>query len=481
MKKLIALLLILVLAAGGYYWHRQEENKKHQATQTVQQKTTRAEKDDISITVSATGRVEAEREVEIKSKASGEVIKVNADISDTVEQGALLFKLDPADEERSVAKLKATLAMSKAKLAQTKLGIKAAEAKLDADTTRAHADLKSARAERDEYESRLRRARELFGQNVISREEFDTAVTRGVQTQSAVDNAHAAIDQLTVQALELDKTRQEIAISEAQVETDTVALEDALQRLKDTEVFAPITGVVSERTVQEGLIVASGVSNVGGGTTAMRLIDVTRIYAIAAVDEADIAGVVPGVKATITADAYKDVEFPGEVVRVAATGSVESNVVTFDVKVEITGRRKALLKPEMTTNVTLLVDERKGVVLVPASAVVRKAVAVNGRERSGSASGSGERAGVEGGEARTSGSGSERMRMDYSRRKSYVTVVKPDGSEEEREVRTGITDGHKIVIEEGVVEGEEVLLQDAAQSRWAGSGGQQSRRPPPPF
>lgn len=464
MKKLIALLLLLALAAGGYYWHRQEEQKKQQARQTVRRKTATAEKGDITITVSATGRVEADREVEIKSKASGEVIKVTADISDMVKQGELLFKLDPADEERSVAKLKATLAMSKAKLAQTKLGIRAAEAKLEADTSRVHADLKSAQAERDEYESRLRRARELYGQNVISREEFDTAVTRGVQTQAAVDNANAAIDQLTVQSLELDKTREETAISEAQVETDTVALEDALQRLKDTEVFAPIDGVVSERTVQEGLIVASGVSNVGGGTTAMKLIDVTRIYAIAAVDEADIAGVVPGVKATITADAYKDIEFPGEVVRVAATGTVESNVVTFDVKVEVTGRRKALLKPEMTTNVTFLVNESKGVVLVPATAVVRKAVAV------------GEGRGSDG----KPGDGQGGGRVDYSRRKSYVTVLKSDGVEEEREVQTGITDGHRIEIASGIAEGEEVLLQEAAQSRWAGRS-QQQRPPPPPF
>ena len=461
MRKIIAL-SAAVLIVAAYFIHsgttKAGEAKKNEQVRL----TAVAEKGSLSITVSATGRVEAEREVEIKSKASGEVIKINADVSDEVKQGQLLFKLDPTDEERSVAKLQASLAMSKAKLEQTRLGVQAAEAKLAADTGRANADLKSAEAERDEYESRLRRARQLYDEKVISREELDTAVTKGVQTQAALENAHLKIDDLKVQSLELDKTRQEIPIAEAQVDNDTVALEDAQQRLRDTEVFAPINGVVSERSIQEGFIVASGVSNVGGGTTAMKLIDLSRIYAIAAVDEADISGVVPGIKATVTADAYKGREFSGTVVRVAATGVVESNVVTFDVKVEVEGRHKTLLKPEMTTNVLFLVDERKDVVLVPSSAVVRKAVDMDSPE--GEA--------VQGAVA----DGGER-KVDYTRRQSFVTVVKPDGVEEERAVKTGITDGHRMEIISGLSVGETVVLHEAADSRWAGQSG--GRRPPP--
>ncbi len=458
MKKIIALAVVLVLAAAAYAVHSRAGGAEETAPEN-RRKTAVAEKGNLSITVSATGRVEPEREVEIKSKASGEVIKVNADVSDEVKQGMLLFKLDPTDEERSVAKLRATLSMSKAKLEQTRLGVKAAEAKLAADTVRANADLKSAEAEQNEYDSRLRRAQQLYDQKVISREELDTAVTKGVQTQSALDNARVKLDDLQVQALELDKTRQEIPIAEAQVENDTVTLGDALQRLKETEVFAPIDGVVSERLVQEGLIVASGVSNVGGGTTAMKLIDLSRIYAIAAVDEADISGIVPGVKAVVTADAYKGMEFTGSVIRVASTGLVDSNVVTFDVKVEVDSRRKNLLKPEMTTNVLFLVDDRKDVVLVPASAVVRKAVAVGEPKAPADAK---------------QGEGGSGRRVDYTRRQSYVTVVKPDGAEEERPVRAGITDGNMVEIVSGLAEGEAVVLHEAEQSVWAG---QLNRRP----
>ena len=458
MKKILFLLVVAVLVGGGYYYRESAQAKEEAVKKTVKP-TAKAEKGDIRITVSASGRVEPEREVEIKSKASGEVIKVFADISDEVKQGMMLFKLDPTDEERSVAKLSATLSMSKAKLAQVKLAVAAAEAKLGADTTRANADLKSAEAEREEYASRLRRAQQLHEQKVITREELDTAITKGVQTESALSNAQVKLEDLKVQALELDRTRQEVPIAEAQVENDTVALEEAKQRLKDTEVFAPINGVISARAVQEGLIVASGVSNVGGGTTAMKLIDVSRIYALAAVDEADIKGVVPGVTAVVTADAYKGMEFPGKVVRVAATGTLESNVVTFDVKVEVEGRRKQLLKPEMTTNVLLLVDERKGVVMVPVAAVVRKAVSSGPAEKGGK--------GGKGGE------------IDYSRRQSFVTVMKPGGAEEERPVEVGISDGTRIEIVSGLVEGEEVVLMQETDSRWAGQAGSGPRRPSP--
>ena len=455
MKKTLVMLLVAAIAVGAYLFQSYLAEAKAGEKEQVAKPTAIAERGDLSITVSASGRVEPEREVEIKSKASGEVVKVFADVSDEVKQGMMLFKLDPTDEERSVKRLTASLNMSKAKLEQTRLGVKAAEAKLIADTARADADLKSAEAERDEYESRLQRARQLYNEKVISREELDTAVTKGVQTQAALDNAHVKLDDLKVQQLELEKTRQEIPIADAQVENDTVALEDALQRLKETEVFSPIDGVVSERSVQEGFIVASGVSNVGGGTTTMKVIDLSRVYAIAAVDESDISGVVPGVKAVVTADAYKGMEFSGTVVRVAATGLVESNVVTFDVKVEVDSRRKNLLKPEMTTNVLFLVDDRKDAVLVPVAAVVRKAARVDASET--------------GGASAPAGDGSQRV--DYTRRQSFVTVVGPDGTEEERAVVTGITDGNKMEIVSGLSEGEKVLLQAVEQSRWAGGGG----------
>ncbi len=454
MKKLLLVLVVVALLGGGYYAYAQ--NKQKEAAETnLELHTAIAERGDIRQVVSATGRVEPEREVEIKSKASGEVKEVTVDISDTVKQGQLLFRLDPTDEERSVKRLTASLTMSKAKLQQTKLKVSAAEAKLEADTTRANADLAFAKAEKEEFQTRLRRALELHEQRVISREELDTAQTKAVQVSSNLENANVKLEDLKVQSMELEQLKQEIPIAEAQVENDEISLADAEQRLIETEVFAPIDGVVSERGIQEGYIVSSGISNVGGGTTTMKIVDLSRVYAIAAVDEADIKGVQPGVKAIITADAFPGMNFNGVVVRVATTGVVESNVVTFDVKVEVEGRGKMLLKPEMTTNVQLLIDESVDVVTVPVEAVARRAALKNGDS-------------------------------DYSRRESYVTLRLPNGTTEDRVVKTGLNDGYTIEITSGLQEGEEVVYdRNLADSRWAGRGmpglaGPGGRRPPPP-
>ncbi|MCD7895159.1 MAG: biotin/lipoyl-binding protein [Planctomycetaceae bacterium] len=218
MKKYIVILVLAVVVIGGYFLYSSSTGVDAGEADAAPT-TAVARRGDLSITVSASGRVEPEREVEIKSKASGEVVRVNFDVSDEVKQGDLLFKLDPTDEERSVAKLQATLDMSKAKLEQTRLGVAAAEAKLAADTARADAEFKSAEAERDEYQARLERARQLYDQKVVSREEYDTAVTKGVQTQAQLDQARIKIDDLKVQALELDKTRQEVPIAEARSRT----------------------------------------------------------------------------------------------------------------------------------------------------------------------------------------------------------------------------------------------------------------------
>ena len=79
-------------------------------------------------------------------------------------------------------------------------------------------------------------------------------------------------------------------------------------------------GVVTDRKVQTGTIIASGVSNVGGGTTILTLSDLSRIYVLASVDESDIGKVQVGQPATITVDAYPSMQFAGKVVRIASKG-----------------------------------------------------------------------------------------------------------------------------------------------------------------
>jgi multidrug resistance efflux pump len=209
--------------------------------------------------------------------------------------------------------------------------------------------------------------------------------------------------------------------------------------------MSPIDAIVADRKVQEGQIIASGINNVGGGTTVMTLADLSRIFVLVAVDQSDIGKVEAGQTAQIVVDAYPDAFFPAKVVRVAPKGVNSQNVVTYEVKVEVLGPRRNLLKPEMLASVSITAVDKTGVLVVPVNAVERR------------------------------------------RRDRVVTVVKPDAANaqagtaeakegeerkgEERSIEVGATDGEQIEVLSGLSEGELVQLKGSAtQSRWQRGG-----------
>ena len=165
---------------------------------------------------------------------------------------------------------------------------------------------------------------------------------------------------------------QDVVLAESDLQAAQITLDQAKQQLDYTTVTAPIDGTVSSLDVQLGMIVASGTNNVSGGTAIMTLSDLSRVYVLATVDEADIGGVKVGQKARITVDSYAGKVFDGVVERVAVKGVEESNVVTFEVKVEVTDAEKALLKPQMTADVAIVEASNRDVLTLPASALQKK-------------------------------------------------------------------------------------------------------------
>jgi multidrug efflux pump subunit AcrA (membrane-fusion protein) len=436
MKKLaIAVVLLLAVGAGVwlFWWRGRAASARDKPAAPTSVK---AQRGPIRMTVSTSGRVVPNLEVEIKCKASGEVTKLPFDVSDAVKKGDLLVQLDPVDEERSVKRAETSLAVSRARLAQARVKLKTAEADLATERSRAAAALKSSEARAKDARAKRDRVEKLLEQKLTSREEFDTACTSQAAAEADLTAARARVKELETRKLGLETRRQDIKIAEAQVTNDEIALSDARQRLADTKVVAPMDGVVAARNVQTGQIISSGISNVGGGTAVLVLADLSRVFVLASVDESDIGKVAVGQKALITADAHKDRRFFGEVVRVATKGKVVSNVVTFEVKIEVKSRGRSLLKPEMTANVEIVAADRQDAVLVPVQAVGRR------------------------------------------RRERYVTVKGAGGKTEERVVKTGVSDGEFMEITEGLEAGETVLVQEGKEaSRWRpGSDQARNRR-----
>lgn len=317
---------------GGvlYWWKGRSKGKKTAPPQLVAVK-----RGDLRVQVSATGVVEPEYIVEIKSKASGEVESVFVQEGELVAKGKLLVKIDPIVEKRRVNQAESEVRMCRARSA-------------------------AAWSKRKYAAEQLKRDKALLKKGLVSGETVAT-----LAKEEAVQ-------------------RSEGLVADAQLAKAKEALKEAKDRLSETEIKSPVDGTILDREVQPGQMVASGTNSVSGGTTLLRIANLKQLYIRVKVDEADVAKLRRAQRAKITADALPDQAFEGNVLRIAPRGTVESNVTVFEVVIAVEGKGNELLKPQMSSNVDILIEERKNVLLVPQRALQRVSVkGVKGKRRKG--------------------------------------------------------------------------------------------------
>jgi HlyD family secretion protein len=259
----------------------------------------------IQVTVDAAGVVEPESMVEVKSKASGEVLAVHAETGDVVPAGHLLVEIDKRTPRNA--------------LSQTEAALTAAQAR-----------------------------RQI------------------AQTQK--ERAEALFKSQTLTQTDVEQTQLEFANAESQVVTARVAVENARITLEDTDVRAPIAGTIIEKTVEPGTVIASTTQNVSGGTTLMKMADLTTVQVRTRVDETDIGKIQPGMRTRVTVAAYPNQPFEGEVLKIEPQAIIEQNVTQFSVLIKI-ANRSGLLKPGMNAEVQIQIANREGVAAVPTAAL----------------------------------------------------------------------------------------------------------------
>ena len=422
MKKFVVLLLVLaIVAAGAWYWWQRGNRPAAEEDYLF----AKAEKDTLRLTASSTGRVVSNLDVDIKCKASGEVVKVPFDVSDPVKKGEMLVELDPVDEERVLKQAEVALSASKARQLIAKQNLDIATLTLETDRKRADAAVMAAEAQSRNARAQVERQERLSRTSSGMAADRDTAVAAAAKADADLEIARIHQEEMKAEALGVELKKQELALADAAVESDKIARSIAQDRLADTKVFAPIDGVLAARSVQVGQIISSGIYNIAGGTTVLTVSDLSRIYVLASVDESDIGRVKVGQIASITADAFPGMKFEGKVIRIATRGVNVSNVVTFEVKIEVLSEQKSLLKPEMTANVEIATMEKPDVLLVPVEAVSR------------------------------------------AKGEATVRVAAGDNATEPRAVVTGQTDGVWIEVVSGLSPGETVVYRKVApESRW---------------
>ena len=294
----IALIVIIsVFLASG------KDNSNTEGS--IEFKEIKVEKGTFLIQVSANGVVKPIDRVEIKSKASGEIVDLPVEEGDYIHKGDLIARLDQKDERAAVAQ--------------------------------ARADLDIAKAQLDQAQKTYDRREKLFKDNLISEEERDQIILN-------------------------------LAVAKSKLIQATTALEREEERLGEAVVRAPIDGIILQKYVEEGQIIASGVSNVSGGTPIVDIADMGSVYVEAGIDEIDIGKIQPGQTATVIAEAYPNITFKGKIVRIEPEATIEQNVTLFNVIVEVENTA-GKLKSGMNTDIEITIQREDNVLLVPTTAL----------------------------------------------------------------------------------------------------------------
>jgi HlyD family secretion protein len=287
----------VVLLAGAIACGKPEAAPMYEAV-PVQRRT-------LIVSASASGAIEPVLTVDVKSKASGEIIGMNVQTGDDVKADQLLASIDPRIPRNNLAQAQANLEVAEAQLA-------------------------NARAQ-------LSRSDTLYKAQAITEAEYESA-------KLTYANANAAV---------------------IRGRTD---LENARDRMNDTRLRAPLAGTIIAKNVELGTVISSPTTDVGGGTVLFKMANLDTVQIRTLVDETDIGKVQPGLRATITVDAYPNRPFEGAVLKIEPQATVQQNVTMFPVLVRIANPNH-LLKPGMNTEVEIHVGRRENVIAVPNAAL----------------------------------------------------------------------------------------------------------------
>lgn len=295
--------------------------------------------------VVATGKVEPITKVEIKSKANGIVERLHVEVGNHVEAGSTLVELD-----------KELLA---ARLREEQANLQAAEAALLA--ARAQLEKNAIEAEGPEVAFARRayeRGQALFEQQLFPQSQLDDLKSAYEQAENRLRSARG---QLVI-------ARARVAEAEAKVSQSRAAMSRAAEDLRNATIRAPIRGTVLSRDVEVGSPVSSILNLGANGSLVMTLGDIQRVFVRGKVDEADIGRVRVGMPARISVETFKDRKFEGRVTLISPLGVEKDNVTTFMVEVSIDNPGHELMA-NMTANAEIVLEEHPDSVIVAEAAI----------------------------------------------------------------------------------------------------------------
>jgi HlyD family secretion protein len=379
-----ALALVLVASCGG-----REDAKEARKFETAG-----VERRSLVLTVEASGVIEPIRTVELKSKASGEILEIGADTGDTVKSGALLVRIDPRTPRNRLDQAVAQSNAAKAKLANA--------------------------------QSQLERGRKLLGNEWINQADYDKLVLDAATAQSEVVAGRVTVDNARI-------------------------------ALDDTEVRAPGDGTILSKRVERGQVISSPTMDVGGGTLLMTMADLSQVRARVRVDETDLGKIAPGMTARITVSSFPGRRFTGTIEKIEPQAVVEQNVTLFPVLIAL-GNEEGLLRPGMNVDARFEVARRDDVLTIPVTALrterdVDTTASITGLDAAAIRSALGAAAAPD---ATAPAATARESATSFGG--DFWVVVDRGGQLHAAPIVTGITDLDRVEVTQGLEDGESVLV-----------------------
>ncbi len=415
------------------------------------------DKGDIVLQVAANGTLAAVTTVMVGTQVSGIIDELYADFNSEVKKGQLLAKLNPD--------------LFEAQVQQAEASVRAAEATLNDDLASiasAKANLEKAKVDVLDKGRKIKRQKELFDQNLIARDDLDTAQAAN---DAAVATQNAAEAQLESAQARFKADQSRLQQAQANLETSKVNLEHTI-------ITSPISGTIISRSVDRGQTVAASFSSPTLFTIGE---DLTKMQVNTNIDEADVGRIKTGMEAAFTVDAYPGETFSGTISQIRLAATTVQNVVTYNAIIDVPNPQLKL-KPGMTANVKILIEKAEKVLKFPNSALrfkpslsdlemeaafkrsgeekyyqYLKSVAPAGSTRAVRQSSNGFRPGGGGGPA---GSGqAPAVRPSNRGRRIPLWILGDDKQIRPVLVRIGLSDGVSTEISEGKLkEGDKIIV-----------------------
>jgi HlyD family secretion protein len=363
------------------------------------------------VVLNATGYIIAAHRIEVASKVVGRVAWIGVEKADKVKAGQVLVRLEDDEYRAQLDQMKGQLTNLQAKLAELEHGSRPEEIAV------ARANLNQSKADLENAKVSLDRTRRLASEGVMAKQALDDA-------QAKYDSALAHVNSLqkTVDLAVLGPRQEQIDSMRGQVEQARGAVAYAETQQANTVIRAPVTGTVLERAVEKGeFLTTMFVGDKGAKGYVVALADLNDLEVELDINQNDFAKLHARQKGIVTTDAFPDRKYDGTIYEISPEANRQKATVQIKVKIL---NPDDYLRPEMNSSVAFISDDKQAaaggpprpVVVIPASAI----------------------------------------------RDNAVFVVF-DGKAVRRPLKTGSTNSKGVRVEDGLIGGEDLILNPPAQ------------------